>query len=62
MFSICKNFIKINEDLFIVKRVFYEEKVKDIEPIKKWLDVDAVFKKENLLYFCIKVPELEIIN
>lgn len=62
MFSICKNFIKVNEDLYLVIRPFNEERVADIESIKKWLGADAVFKRDNLLYFCTKIEELEIIN
>jgi hypothetical protein len=62
MFSICKNFIKINDDLFLVKRVLFEDRIKDLEGIKQWLGADAVYKKDNLLYFCIKIDELEIVN
>jgi hypothetical protein len=62
MFSICKNFIKVNDDLFLVKRVLFEDRIKDIEGIKQWLGVDAVYKKDNLLYFCTKIDELEIVN
>jgi hypothetical protein len=62
MFSICKNFIKINDDLFLVKRVLFEDRIKDLEGIKQWLGTDSVYKKDNLLYFCIKIDELEIVN
>lgn len=62
MFSICKNFIKVNDDLFLVKRVLFEDRIKDLEGIKHWLGADAVYKKDNLLYFCIKIDELEIVN
>jgi hypothetical protein len=62
MFSICKNFIKVNDDLFLVKRVLFEDRIKDLEGIKQWLGADSVYKKDNLLYFCIKIDELEIVN
>lgn len=64
MFSLCKNFININGDLFQVKRTLKEEWMhdKDLEVIKLWFGVDAVFKKDSLLYFCIKINELEIVN
>jgi hypothetical protein len=62
MFSICKNFIKVQDDLFLVKRTFKEESVKDVEGIKQWLGVDAVYKKDALLYFCIKIDEAEVLN
>jgi hypothetical protein len=35
---------------------------KELEPFKIWFGVDAVFKKDGLLYFCIKIDELEVIN
>jgi|688.fasta_scaffold55985_6 hypothetical protein len=62
MFSICKNFIKINDDLFLVKKIFAEDRVKNIEPIKEWLDADSVYKKDGALYFCSKIIELEVVN
>ena len=64
MFSLCKNFININGDLFQVKRTFKEEFMqgKDLEALKIWFGVDAVFKKEDALYFCIKINELEVLN
>lgn len=64
MFSLCTNFIKVNDDLFQIKRVLKEEFMegKDLDLFKIWFGVDAVFKKDNLLYFCIKINELEIVN
>ena len=66
MFSICKNFIKVNEDLFQVVKTIPEERVKnpevDVENIRQWLRTDTTFKKDGILYFCIKIEELEIIN
>ena len=64
MFSLCKNFININGDLFEVKRKLKEEFMqgKDLDALKIWFGVDAVFKKDDLLYFCIKINELEVLN
>jgi hypothetical protein len=62
MFQRCINFIKVNEDLFEVKRTYSEERVKDVMLLKEWLGVDAVFKKEGSLYFCNKIIELEVVN
>jgi hypothetical protein len=59
MFSTCKNFIKINEDLFLIKRVFKEESIKNVDLAKELLYSDHVFKRENLMYFCEKIHELE---
>lgn len=62
MFSFSRNFIKVNEDVFLIKKTYREDMVKDIEPIKEWLGSDHVFKKDGIMYFCEKVQELEIIT
>jgi DNA-binding transcriptional regulator WhiA len=66
MFSICKNFIKVNQDLFQVLRQYAEDRVNNpevnVENIKQWLGADTTFKKDGMLYFCIKIEEPEIIN
>jgi hypothetical protein len=66
MFSICKNFIKVNQDLFQVLRQYTEDRVNNpevnVENIKQWLGADTTFKKDGMLYFCIKIEEPEIIN
>jgi len=66
MFSICKNYIKVNEDLFQVVKQIPEDRIDNpetgVETIKKWLGADTTFKKDGMLYFCIKIEDLEIIN
>jgi hypothetical protein len=66
MFSICKNFIKVNQDLFHVLRQYPEDRINNpevnVENIKQWLGADTTFKKDGMLYFCIKIEEPEIIN
>ena len=64
MFSLCRNFININGDLFEVKKKFTEEWMqgKDLEAVKIWYGADSVFKKDSLLYFCIRINELEVLN
>jgi hypothetical protein len=66
MFSICKNFIKVNQDLFQVLKQYAEDRVNNpevnVENIKQWLGADTTFKKDGMLYFCIKIEEPEIIN
>jgi len=66
MFTICKNFIKVNQDLFQVLRQYAEDRVNNpevnVENIKQWLGADTTFKKDGMLYFCIKIEEPEIIN
>jgi hypothetical protein len=66
MFSICKNFIKVNDSLFQVVKQFAEDKISEpevnVENIKQWLGADTAFKKDGMLYFCIRIEDLEIIN
>ena len=64
MFQLHRNFIKINDDLFEVKKTLKEEFMdgKNLEDFKIWYGVEAVFKKDGLLYFCVKINELEILN
>ena len=64
MFQLHRNFIKINDDLFEVKKTLKEEFMvgKNLEDFKIWYGVEAVFKKDGLLYFCVKKNELEIVN
>jgi len=62
MFTICKNFIKVNNDLFRVIRVFREESILNTDMVKEWLMADAIYKRDQMLYFCEKIEELEILN
>jgi hypothetical protein len=64
MFQLHRNFLKINDDLFEVKKTLKEEFMdgKNLEDFKIWYGVEAVFKKDGLLYFCVKINELEIVN
>jgi hypothetical protein len=64
MFQLHRNFIDINGDLFEVKKILREEFVngKNLDDFKIWYGVEGVFKKDGLLYFCVKINELEIVN
>ena len=56
--------MNMNGDLFEIKRTLKEEFVqgKNLDDFKTWFGVEAVFKKDALLYFCIKIDDLEILN
>lgn len=62
MFSICKNFIVVNGDLFSVSKIYEEQRIKNPELVKQWLDVDSIFRKDGKFYFCNRIQEVEIIN
>jgi hypothetical protein len=62
MFSIPTHFIKVNDGLFQVVRTFKEDQVRNVDGVKDYLHADIVFRKDGLFYFCVNVPDLEIIN
>ena len=57
--TICKEVLNINGDLFTVKKVLREQYCKDVELLKEWYLADIVFRKEDLLYFCERIIDLE---
>jgi hypothetical protein len=62
MFQISRKFIKVQNELYEVVRVFQEDKILNADLLKNWLDVEIIFKKDSMLYFCNRVQELEVIN
>jgi hypothetical protein len=59
MFSICKQVIPINDELYLVKRTIKESEKLDIDILKQYFDCDTVFKKDGLFYFTNKIETLE---
>jgi hypothetical protein len=51
--------LKINDSLFIVKRIIKAEYCKDIDLLKIWADADIAFRKEDLMYLCEAIIDLE---
>jgi len=62
MFSTVKTYIPWEGKLVEVKRVYAEERVKDIELVKEWLDADTILRKEGRLYFCTTIQDVEILS
>ena len=62
MFQISRKFIKVHNELYEVVRIFQEDKILNADLLKNWLDVEIIFKKDSMLYFCNRVQELEVIN
>ena len=60
--TICKQVLKINESLYIIKKILKEEICKDVDLLKEFYLADIVFKKEELLYFCESIIDLEYEN
>lgn len=59
MFSIHRDFIHFENRIVEVIRFFIEDHVKDVEGLKKYLQADTVLRKDNRLYFCVSVTEVE---
>ena len=57
--TLCKEVLNINGDLFLVKKILREEYCKDIDLLKQWYLADIVFRKEELIYFCERIIDLE---
>ena len=57
--TLCKEVLNINGTLFLVKKVLREEYCKDVELLKEWYLADIVFRKEDLMYFCERIIDLE---
>lgn len=62
MLSICKNYIKVNDSLYQIKRAWPEERIKNVDLIKEWLNTDTVFRRDNVMYFCQIVEEAQIVT
>ena len=65
-----KELLRINDRVFILKKILKEELCIDtldpqstrIDLLKQWLDSDIVFRKDGLMYFCETIEDLEIIQ
>jgi hypothetical protein len=54
-----KEVLKINDSLFIIKRVIHADYCKDVEILKLWADADIAFRKEDLIYLCEAIIDIE---
>jgi len=54
--------INYNDNLYIVKRTIWESHQPIINAWKEHLGVDTVLRRDGKLWFCIQVPEAEIID
>lgn len=62
MFSISKKFIRLPDKLLEVKRVFSEDRIKNIDGVKEWLNTPIVMRKDGLLFFCTEIEEAQILE
>jgi hypothetical protein len=62
MFTLVRQFITYNNDLYVVKRTIKEESKPIVDDWREHLQADMVLKKEGLLYFLQKVEEAQIVE
>jgi hypothetical protein len=62
MFTLVRQFITYNNDLYVVKRTIKEELKPIVDDWREHLKADMVVKKEGLLYFLQKVEEAQIVE
>lgn len=62
MFTLVRQFITYNNDLYVVKRTIKEELKPIIDDWREHLQADMVLKKEGLFYFLQKVEEAQIVE
>lgn len=64
MFSIVKQVINWNGDLYIIKRSLKEDRLPEdlIQEYKEFVLADAVVKKDGILHFIQKIDEAQIVT
>jgi hypothetical protein len=62
MHSIKKEFIRWEDKLVEVKKIYWTHHVKDIEAVKEYLNADVILQRDGRYYFCETVQEAEIIE
>ena len=64
MFSIVKQVINWNGDLYIIKRSLKEDRLSEdlIQEFKEFVVADAVVKKDGILHFIQKIDEAQIVE
>jgi hypothetical protein len=64
MFSIVKQVINWNGDLYIIKRSLKEDRLPEnlIQEFREFVVADAVVKKDGILHFIQKIDEAQIVE
>ena len=64
MFSIVKQVINWNGDLYIIKRSLKEDRLPEdlIQEFKEFVLADTVVKKDGILHFIQKIDEAQIVE
>jgi hypothetical protein len=52
-------FATFNDILYQIVRAYPVERIKDVDAIKQWLNVDIALKKENMMFFCKEIVSID---
>jgi hypothetical protein len=55
------HFVKFNDKLLRILRYYPDDRIRNVDEIKKWLKADIAIRKEGLTYFCEEIQEAEIV-
>jgi len=50
-------FVRFNDSLLQILRYYPEQRVRDVDGIKKWLNADIAIRREGLMYFCQTIED-----
>jgi hypothetical protein len=64
MFTISKQVIDWNGELYSIKRVIKETSIKEVfvQEYKEYINADTVLKRNGMYYFVEKIPEAQIVE
>lgn len=54
-----RSMVRVHENIYEVKRIFFQSTVKDVSAVKEWLKCTDVFHRDGLLYFCQIIEDVE---
>lgn len=62
LFTIGKHYIRHDDSLYEVIRIYLEERIKSIDGIKECLNADIALRNNGRVYFCQKIQDAEIVT
>ena len=51
------HFVRFNDKLLHILRYYPEERVRNVDAIKQWLNADIAIRREGIMYFCHTIEE-----
>jgi len=64
MFTITKQVVDWNGDLYIIKRVIKETSIREelVQEYKEFIYADVVLKRNGMYYFVVKIDEAQLVE